>query len=335
MTESLEIARIEGDGVGPELVAAGTRVIESLGLPVTWVDLPAGHSAYEEFGTTAPPHTLTELGRIGVAIKGPFRTPNGGTVRSANHYIRHHLGLYAAVRPIAAASGRPPILLVREQLEDLYGAIEWMATPDVAQAVKVASRIGCERITRYAFELARSEKREHVLLVHKANNLKLTEGLFLDVATEVAKRYPDLGFSDMLADSAASTLVLRPESMDVVLTSHTIGDILSNVGAAVAGSLGLVGSLNSGESAHVAEAAHGDAAELAGQDRVNPVAFIEGIALLLRAIGRREEFAVLSDALADLRTRGPRTLDLGGRASTSQVVDELCGFVTARREAAA
>jgi isocitrate dehydrogenase (NAD+) len=331
----MEIARVAGDGVGQELVAAGARVIESLGLPVTWVDLPAGYSAYEEYGTTAPPHTLEELRRIGLAIKGPFRTPNGGTVHSANHYIRHHLGLYAAVRPIAAAPGRPPILLVREQLEDLYGAIEWMATADVAQAVKVASRGGCERIARYAFELARSENRGHVLLVHKANNLKLTEGMFLEVVAEVAKEYPDIGFSDMLADTAASTFILRPESLDVVLTSHTIGDILSNVGAAVAGSLGLVGSLNSGDWAHVAEAAHGDAAELASQDRVNPIAFIEGVALLLRAIGKRKEFAILSHALADVRARGPHTLDLGGQASTSQVVDELCRLVNALREPAA
>jgi isocitrate dehydrogenase (NAD+) len=331
MPSELTVVRIAGDGVGPELVDAGTRVIEALGLPVTWVDMPAGLAAYEQHGTTAPPATIEALRRHRLAIKGPFSTPNGGDIRSANHHIRHQLDLFACVRPLPIGVPGRPVLLVRENLEDLYGAIEWYATPDVAQAVKVATRSGCRRICEYAFTLARRHGRSRVTLVHKANNLKLTEGLFLQTAEEVARDFPDVGFDEMLADTAGATLVWEPESFDVMVTSHTIGDILSNVGAAVAGSLGLVGSLNSGHGIHVAEASHGSASLLAGKDQVNPLAFIEGIVLLLDAIGWTAAHDTLAEALAETRRDGPRTLDLGGQQRTSEVVDHLCAAVKGRR----
>jgi len=330
MPSELTVVRIAGDGVGPELVEAGTRVIEALGLPITWVDAPAGLSAYERHGTTAPKETIDALREHRLAIKGPFSTPNGGDIRSANHHIRHQLDLFACVRPLPIGVPGRPILLVRENLEDLYGAIEWYATPDVAQAVKVATRPGCRRICEYAFALARRHGRGKVTLVHKANNLKLTEGMFLQTAEEVAQTFPDVGFDEMLADTAGSTLVWQPEFFDVIVTSHTIGDILSNVGAAVAGSLGLVGSLNSGHGIHVAEAAHGDARDLAGRDQVNPIAFIEGIVLLLDATGWTVAHDTLAEALAETRRDGPKTLDLGGKHRTSDVVDHLCAAIKAR-----
>jgi isocitrate dehydrogenase (NAD+) len=326
-TAVLPIVRISGDGVGPELVAGASRVVEALGLPVRWIDAPAGMGAFAAHGATAPESTIAELREHRLAIKGPFHTPSGGTIRSGNHYIRRALDLYACLRPLPIVAGRAPVLLVRENLEDLYGAIEWMATPDVAQAVKVASRRGCERITRYAFETARAEHRAKVTLVHKANNLKLTEGLFLSVARSVASEYPGVEFEDMLADTAAAALVLDPAHFDIVLTSHTIGDILSNLGAALAGSLGLVGSLDSGEDVHVAEASHGSADELAGRDRVNPLAILQGVVLLLGAIGRIAEQQLLADALCQWESAGPRTFDLGGGARTSEVIDHICDLV--------
>ena len=325
--DTLNIVRIAGDGVGPELVAAGSTVIEALGVPARWVDAVAGFNALEEHGTTAPQATIAALREHGIALKGPFHTPSGGTVRSANYYLRRSLDLYAALRPLPILADRPPVLLVRENVEDLYGAVEWMATPDVAQAVKTASRGGCERISRYAFELARREKRGRVTLVHKANNLKLTEGLFLSTAREVAQRYPEIEFTDMLSDTAASTLVLDPGAFEVIVTSHTIGDILSNLGAALAGSLGLVGSLDSSGSVHVAEASHGSADELAGKNKVNPVAFLRGVALLLGAIGLDGEQRRLDQALDQWSASGARTVDLGGTVTTSEVVQTICGLL--------
>jgi isocitrate dehydrogenase (NAD+) len=327
MTDSLTIVRIPGDGVGPELVAAGSTVIESLGVPVRWLDAMAGFGALERHGTTAPESTIAALRQHRLGIKGPFRTPSGGDIRSGNHYLRRSLDLYAALRPLPILADRPPILLVRENVEDLYAAVEWMPTPDVAQAIKTASRAGCERIARYAFDLARKHERGRVTLVHKANNLKLTEGLFLAAAAAVSQEYPGIEFTDMLADTAASTLVLDPGAFDVIVTSHTIGDILSNLGAALAGSLGLVGSLDSGASIHVAEASHGSADELAGANQVNPVGFLRGVSLLLGAIGLDGKQQRLDQALDTWCRGGPQTLDLGGTARTSDVVDSICGLL--------
>ncbi|MFF2745984.1 isocitrate/isopropylmalate family dehydrogenase [Kitasatospora sp. NPDC058048] len=329
MTELITIVRIAGDGVGPELVDSGSRVLESLGLPITWIDADAGLTAYQRHGTTAPQETLDALRTHGLAIKGPFRTPSGGTIRSGNHYIRHGLDLYACLRPLPIRRDRPPMLLVRENTEDLYGAIEWMASPDVAQAVKIASRSGCERIVRYAFELARRERRAKVTLVHKANNLKLTEGLFLSTAREVAVGYPDIAFDDVLSDTAAALMVREPERLDVVVTNHTVGDILSSLGAALAGSLGVVGSLDSGPGVHIAEGCHGDAGDLAGTGTVNPAAFFEGIVLLLDTMNAEREAARLRTALTRLRTDGPRAHDLGGSSGTAEITDFVCAEAAA------
>ncbi|MBF5028534.1 isocitrate/isopropylmalate dehydrogenase family protein [Micromonospora sp. ANENR4] len=323
------IVRIAGDGVGPELVAAGSRLVEATGLSVHWLDMPAGLGAYHQFGATAPAETIEAVRHHGAALKGPFATPSGGSVRSANHYLRRELDLYACIRPIPVDPSLP-ILLVRENVEDMYAAIEWWAAPGVAQAVKIATRRGCERIAETAFALARRQDRRKVTLVHKANNLKLTEGLFLEVAREVSGRHPEVAFDDMLADTACSTLVLDPGAFDVILTSNTFGDLLSNLGAAVAGSLGLVGSLNSGTGVHIAEAAHGDAGHLANRRQVNPIAFFESVAMLLSALGEDRRGEAVSAAILAAKKDGPTTLDLGGLATTDAVTDFVCDSVTKR-----
>jgi isocitrate dehydrogenase (NAD+) len=313
------IVRIAGDGVGPELVAAGSALLEDVLGAVDWVDVPAGLGAWHAHGATAPAETLAALREHGLAIKGPFATPNGGDIRSANFYIRRELDLFACLRPVPIDLARP-ILLVRENVEDLYGAEERLAAPGVAHATKVATEAGCRRIAEYAFGLARREQRTRVTVVHKANNLKLTEGMFLEVAQDVARAYPDVEIDEMIADTACATLVSDPARFDVVLTSNTFGDLLSSLGAAVAGSLGLVGSLNSGHGRHVAEAGHGDAGQLAGTGQVNPVAFLRSIALLLAAMGERTAATAVDRALDDVHRDGPKTLDLGGRASTVDVL---------------
>ena len=295
----------------------------SIGLPVHWIDAPAGLAAFVEHGATMPTGTIEAVRAHKAAIKGPFATPSGGTIRSANYYLRRDLDLYACLRPIPIDQSRP-ILLVRENVEDLYAALEWQPSQDVAWAIKIATERGSRRIAEYGFELARRESRKKVTVVHKANNLKLTEGLFLNVARDVARKYPDIALDDMIADTACSTMILDPSYFDVIVTSNTFGDLLSNVGAATAGSLGLVGSLNSGHGIHVAEAGHGDASELAGQDRVNPLAFLDSIRLLLNALGLAQHAAAVAAAVTETRRTGPRTLDLGGAARTSEIVGYVC-----------
>jgi isocitrate dehydrogenase (NAD+) len=328
----LTIVRIAGDGVGSELVAAGSRLVESVCGLVEWVDRPAGLAAFAVSGFTAPAQTLSAIRRHKLALKGPFATPNGGQIRSGNYYLRRDLDLYACLRPIPVDPDRA-ILLVRENVEDLYPAVECGWGGEFTFALKVASRRGCQRIASHAFELARRERRRKVTVVHKANNLKLTEGLFLQVARSTAERYPEVAFEDMLADTAGAMLVNQPERFDVVLTSNTFGDLLSSVGAAVAGSLGVVGSLNSGAGIHVAEAAHGHAPELAGGDRVNPCGFFDAVRLLLAAAGRSAEAAAVAGALREADAAGLRTLDLHGHARTSEVVEFVCARA-ARRMAA-
>jgi len=327
--DEISIVRIAGDGVGPELVDAGTRLLAAVGLKVSWIDARAGMSVYAERGITVPPETIEAIRSCKAAIKGPFTTPSGGTIRSANYYLRRELDLYACLRPIPVDPAHP-ILLVRENVEDLYSALEWKPSADVAWAIKTATAEGSRRIARYGFDLARRESRKKLTVVHKANNLKLTEGLFLDAARDVAREYPDVIFDDMLADTACSTMVLDPSYFDVIVTSNTFGDLLSNIGAAVAGSVGLVGSLNSGHGIHIAEAAHGDVAQLAGRDQVNPTAFLDSVRLLLEALGYGRRARAIDAALREARHGGPRTLDLGGSARMSEIVAYVCDAAARR-----
>jgi isocitrate dehydrogenase (NAD+) len=315
---------VRGDGVGPEVIETAVRVLDATGVAIEWEERAAGWDCLQRCGEVAPAETLAAIRRLGTALKGPFTTPSDTPHRSANYYIRRELDLYACVRPIADEPRGIDLLLVRENVEDHYGAIEWMATPDVAQAVKVASRAGCERIARFAFALARSRGRRRVTVVHKANNLKLTEGMFLRVALEVAREHPDLAVDDLLADAAAAELVTYPGRFDVVLTSNTFGDLLANVGAAVAGGLGLVASANHGPGGLlVTEPGHGSAPELAGLGRANPLAAIGAGAMLLAGLGRETEAAAIEQAMAEVRREGLVTPDLGGVASTAEVGDDV------------
>jgi isocitrate dehydrogenase (NAD+) len=321
--EQLTLVRIDGDGVGPEIIDSAARVVEAAVPGVGWVEAHAGERALASHGHVAPDETLEALKTVGIALKGPFHTPSGGSRRSPNHRLRLELDLYANLRPLPIPAAPKPVLLVRENVEDLYAAIEWSPAPGVAEASKIATEQGCARISRFAFDLAQREQREKITVVHKANNLKLTEGMFLRVALEVAQEYPNIACDDLLVDSAASELILHPGAFDVILTSNTFGDILSNVGAAVAGSLGLVPSLNLGATVAIAEASHGDAGQLAGTDRVNPIAMIRAAALLLAHIGRHEAAVRIEDAVTEVLAADVRTLDLGGSATTHEVTDEV------------
>jgi isocitrate dehydrogenase (NAD+) len=319
----MDIVLIPGDGIGPEIAAAAVVVMEATGLPLAWEKRAAGDDGLARHGELVPAATLEAIRRVGAALKGPFTVPSGGTRRSPNQIIRRHLDLFACVRPLRDAAQEVDILLVRENTEDHYAAIEWMATPDVALALKLATRRGCERIVRFAYALASRGGRRRVTLVHKANNLKLTEGLLLDIARSVAPEYPALVLDDLLVDAAATRLVQTPQAFDVVLTSNTFGDILSGVGAGVVGGPGVVPSANLGDDIVVAEAAHGSAPGLAGTQRANPLAMIAAGALLLAARDHVQEARDIEEAIATARARGAVTPDLGGTASTDEVAQEV------------
>jgi isocitrate dehydrogenase (NAD+) len=323
----LRIVVIDGDGIGPEIVKAAQTVLEATGLTIQWQRRAAGLTAYRETGVVVTGETLTAIEEAGAALKGPFLTPSGGSTRSANWYIRRQLGLFAGLRPIQCRSQGIDLLIVRENVEDLYGAVEWQATPDVAHAVKIASRDGCRRIATFAFATALREGRRRVTVVHKANNLKLTDGMFLEVAREVSHDHPDVELNDMLVDTAAYTLVRDPHQFDVLLAPNTFGDILSSVGAALEGSLGLLPSLNVGVKAVVAEAAHGAAPDLTGTNRANPVAMIRAAGMLLQALGRRREGAAIREAVEDVYAARVSTPDAGGTATTTEVAARVANRV--------
>jgi isocitrate dehydrogenase (NAD+) len=323
----IQAVLIEGDGIGPEIIHAAVRVMAATGLTLEWDVQPAGLKSLASSGCLVPSETLDAIRQQGAALKGPFSTPSGGTQRSANWYIRRELDLYASARPIQSFNQNVDILLIRENVEDLYGAVEWMATPDVAHAVKIASCRGCERIARFAMELAVKAHRRRVTIVHKANNLKLTEGMFLRVASQMGEDFPSLHIDDMLVDAAGTALVSTPQQFDVRITSNTFGDILSNVGAALVGGLGLVPNANFGARMMVAEAAHGSAPTLAGMQRANPLAMIAAGAMMLEAIGYQREAERIRQGIRSVYMQGILTPDLGGTASTDEVAAEVAKAV--------
>lgn len=318
-----QVALVRGDGIGPEIVAAATDVLDAVGVDVEWHEVPAGNDAYEQHGHPAPATTVKTIRDLGSALKGPFYTPSGGKVRSANHYLRPALDLFAAVRPVRRPTRGIDLVIVRENVEDLYPAIEWWAAPGVAQAIKVATEAGCVRISHVAFSIARDDGRSSVTVVHKANNLKLTEGLFLETARRVGDEYATVSVRDMMADTACSSIILDPSGFEVVLANNTFGDLLSNVAAAVAGSLGLVASANHGPDVMVAEASHGSVDELAGTGRANPVAMIRAGAMLARHLGRSDEANAIEVATEQTVEDGLCTGDLGGDATTNEVAVEI------------
>lgn len=325
-----EVISVPGDGIGPELLAAASEVLDSAGLDIEWHTYHAGYGEYQRSGHTAPDATLEAIRRVGVSLKGPFFTPSGGGPRSANHYIRHGLKLYACLRPIKDPSGTIDLLLVRENIEDHYPAIEW-STCGVAHAVKIASEVGCLRISEFALDIARSYRRQRVTLVHKANNLKLTEGLLLESARRVMSSDPEIDFDDMIADTACSTMILEPNRFEVVLANNTLGDLLSNIGAALAGSLGLVGSGNYGSDTAVFEGSHGSSDALTGTGRANPIAIVRAAALMVRHLDEPDAADLIEDAVGEVVALGLGTPDLGGRSSTAECTAEIVAAIQKNR----
>jgi len=324
------ITLIPGDGIGPEITDATVAVLEATGLAFDWDRQLGGMAAVDATGDPMPEETLASIGRTNLALKGPLTTPVGGGFRSVNVALRKAFALYANVRPAKTIvpGGRfsgIDIVLVRENLEGLYIGqeryVEVNGDPrGQAESVAVVTRANCERVIRYAFEYAVRHGRQKVSLVHKANILKYTSGLFLDIGHEIAKEYEGrVACNDLIVDNAAMQLVLKPEQFDVIVTTNLFGDILSDEISGLVGGLGLAPGGNIGETAAIFEAVHGSAPDIAGQGLANPSALILAAAMMLDHIG--EDAAadrVRRGLVATIVADGVRTRDLGGHASTAE-----------------
>jgi isocitrate dehydrogenase (NAD+) len=319
------ITLIPGDGIGPEVSAAVVRIIEAAGADIQWETHYAGAQALEKFGDTLPQELLESIKRNKIALKGPITTPVGKGFTSVNVGLRKALDLYANLRPVRALPNVPSrypeldLVVVRENTEDLYSGIEHVVVPGVVESIKIITEKASTRIARFAFEYARRENRKKVTAVHKANIMKLSDGLFLDCFRKVAEGYPEIEADDKIVDNACMQLVMRPEQFDIMLLENLYGDIVSDLCAGLIGGLGLVPGANIGELGAVFEAVHGSAPDIAGQGIANPTALLQSGILMLRHIGEREPAEKIENAMMRIFKEGEvRTRDIGGQAHTDE-----------------
>jgi isocitrate dehydrogenase (NAD+) len=325
------VTLIPGDGIGPELAEATRRVLEATGIEFDWEYQEAGEAMIAEHGTPLPEAVLDSIRRNKVALKGPITTPVGGGFRSANVTLRQALGLYANVRPARSMKGLDTryedvdLVIVRENTEDLYAGIEHMVGPDAAESIKIITRAASERIARYAFEYAVANGRRKVTAVHKANIMKLSDGLFLESCRTVAADYEGrIEFEDRIVDNMCMQLVQKPDLYDVMVLPNLYGDIVSDLCAGLVGGLGVAPGANIGTEAAVFEAVHGSAPKYAGLNKANPTALILSGVLMLRHLGEQVAAEEVETALRAVIADGRRTTyDLGGEAGTSQFADAI------------
>jgi isocitrate dehydrogenase (NAD+) len=320
-----KVSLIRGDGIGPEVVDAAVRVVEATGADIAWEPVDAGAGAVPKHGAPLPEETLQSIRRNRLCLKGPLATPIGGGYRSVNVALRQEFDLYANVRPARTFRGirsrydAVDLVVVRENTQGEYSGIEHYIDPtrSAAEAISIITRHGSDRILRFAFEYARANGRKQVTLVHKANILKMTSGLFLEVGREIARAYPDLQFSDIIVDNCAMQMVLRPERFDVVVTTNLFGDILSDLTAGLVGGLGLVPGANIGAEAAIFEAVHGTAPDIAGKGIANPTAVMLAGAMLLDRMGQRDRATRIETAVREVIAAGVDTTpDIGGHGTT-------------------
>lgn len=321
---------IAGDGIGPEVVSATVRVIEATGVKIEWDSQMAGAMAIATEGTPLPQKTLDSIRANGLALKGPTTTPIGSGHASINVALRKGLDLYANVRPIKTLPGvksrydNVDLVIIRENTEDLYSGLEHIVVPGVVESIKVITEKASTRIARFAFSYARAHGRKRITAVHKANIMKLSDGLFLDCCAKVAADFPDVKYDDIIVDNCCMQLVLDPTRFDMLLLENLYGDIVSDLCAGLVGGLGLAPGANIGEKGATFEAVHGSAPDIAGKNIANPIALILSGALLLDYIGELEAGNRVRAAVADVLREGKHMpKDLGGSASTSEVEEAI------------
>ncbi|HEV7860061.1 MAG TPA: isocitrate dehydrogenase (NAD(+)) [Pyrinomonadaceae bacterium] len=324
------ITLIPGDGIGPEVSSAVVRMIEAAGATVEWETHYAGAQALEKFGETLPADLLESIKRNKVALKGPITTPVGKGFTSVNVGLRKALDLYANLRPVRALPNVPSrypeldLVVVRENTEDLYSGIEHVVVPGVVESIKIITEKASTRVSRFAFNYARREGRKKVTAVHKANIMKLSDGLFLDCFRNVSRDYPEIEADDKIVDNACMQLVMRPEQFDIMLLENLYGDIVSDLCAGLIGGLGLVPGANIGEQGAVFEAVHGSAPDIAGQGIANPTALLQSGILMLRHLGEREAAQRLESAMLKVFEEGKvRTRDIGGQSKTMEFAEAI------------
>ncbi|NLK87381.1 MAG: isocitrate/isopropylmalate dehydrogenase family protein [Clostridiaceae bacterium] len=322
------ITLIPGDGIGPEVAFAAQRLIDASGVKLDWEIQNAGAHMTDQFGTPLPKSVTASILKNGVALKGPIATPIGEGFRSVNVTLRKELDLYVNLRPVKTYQGIPSrytgidIVIVRENTEDLYAGIEHMIGEDAAESIKVFTRKGCERICRYAFEYAGKEGRKKVTAVHKANIMKCTDGMFLNIAREISKEYTDIEFEEMIIDAMCMRLVQSPESYDILVLPNLYGDIVSDLCAGLVGGLGFAPGANIGSNSAVFEPVHGSAPDIAGKNIANPTAMMLSGVHMLKYIGEIEAANNIEKAISYVLNEGiAKTRDLGGTFGTREFTD--------------
>jgi isocitrate dehydrogenase len=331
----IPVTLVPGDGIGPEVTQATRRIIEAAGAPIDWEETEAGAEVFKKgLPSGVPDETIASLSRTRVMLKGPLETPVGFGEKSANVTLRKLFETYSNVRPVRELPGvKTPysgrgidLVMVRENVEDLYAGIEYMQTPGVAEALKLISVKGCEKIARFAFEYARSEHRTQVTCATKANIMKLSEGTLKRVFEQVAPEYPDIEAWHLIVDNCAHQLVKRPEQFDVLVMTNMNGDILSDLSSALVGGLGFAPSANIGSEVAIFEAVHGSAPKYAGKDVINPTALILSAVLMLRYLGLFEQADAIEHAVLVTLEEGVLTGDVvgyGNGASTTGYTDAI------------
>jgi len=332
-----KVTLIPGDGIGPEITAAAERVIAAAGVDIEWDRQEAGIPAVQLYGTSIPDQLFDSIRANKVALKGPITTLVGKGFRSANVALRQKLDLFANLRPVKSIGGVPSrynkvdLIIVRENTEDLYSGIENLISPGVTQAIKIVTERASDRIARWAFEYARANGRKKVTLVHKANIMKISDGLFLKIFEQVAEEYPDIEAEDRIVDALCMRLVMDPTQFDVLLLGNLFGDIVSDLAAGLVGGLGVVPGANIGEEYSVFEAVHGSAPDIAGKNLANPTALIFSALLMLRHLG--EEAAadrIWKSMVVNLAIGHNLTRDLGGECSTTEFTEGLIKEIQSR-----
>jgi isocitrate dehydrogenase (NAD+) len=335
------ITLIPGDGIGPEIVAATVRIIEASGIDVEWETHIMGSQALEKYGTTLPDETIESIRRNKVALKGPQMTPVGKGFTSVNVGLRKALDLYANVRPVKTLPNVPSrytdvdLVIVRENTEGLYSGLEHTVIPGVVESLKIVTEKASMRIAKYAFEYARLNGRKKVTCVHKANIMKLSDGLFLECFEKVAKDYPEIEADNKIVDNCCMQLVIKPEQFDVLVLENLYGDIVSDLCAGLIGGLGLAPGANIGEQGAVFEAVHGSAPDIAGQGIANPTAILMSAILMLRHLGEQDAAARIEKATLEVFAEGKSlTKDLGGSARTDEFARAIVEKLSASSAAA-
>ena len=315
------VTLIPGDGIGPSICDAAVRIIDATGVPIEWEQVEAGLSAIDKYKDPLPPYVLESIGRTRVALKGPLTTPVGSGFRSVNVALRKEFDLYANLRPARSFEGvqsrykEIDLVIVRENTEEFYAGIEHYIDPSrsAAETIGVVTRSGSTRILEYAYEYARAARRKKVTTVHKANILKYTGGLFLEVARQVGTRYPDIVSNDRIIDNMAMQMVINPNQFDVIVTTNLFGDILSDLASGLVGGLGLAPGANIGYNAAIFEAVHGSAPDIAGKNLANPSAVVLAAAMMLRHLKENAAADKIENAVAAVIKEGRKvTKDLNG-----------------------